>query len=1856
MNNPEKVGSMVFGHVQGDAGRPAQCPGPEPRAPGPRLYGCPQRRRKKLSLLLPVCAWRAAPLPRLYCGSAQRQRNNIQPTWRALPVFTAQTGNALEGAPAAAENDGKRGGASALFFSVETVPRRRRSTQAILTSAKQPEHLELSRIMEESDDDFKELCASFFQRVKKNGAQELLGKRKKLKTSDSTQKRSTLKKPKQTTAKGKTLPGPVERKLRPGSQTSRAKNQQTTKLHDWKSAAFTVNRAGPLTSPTSNQPAICNNDVQNTQTEGPSSNDVPPAASMIPSPSKLRTAELVVQRMQQFKRADPTRLKHSSGAYSPKAAVSENTPEDPPEEMVVGNGCGPGSPATDSDAAVASALQQELGQERVATREEDLEEKGWFFCQICQKNLSAMNVMRREQHVNRCLDEGEKALEPPAPPIPECPICGKLFLTSKSRSAHLKQCALKMEVGPRLLLQAVRLQTAQDEGGPSPLVSTLSDHQVGTPKRKGAPTKKETQKRQKVIQPEALSEDMLVAMALSHSEVEQCGTVPTLKLESAFSERIKLGAKKKSRKKKLPASLPPLLVQDTEATWRQTEDHVAILLAEEVEFSSTPPLPSSRILKKELVPEGRQKCLWEGSTLFGSWAPEAFYTASLVPILLPQQLAQGPTKEPTSSLMPLDQLVSGVCVPPIHHSPSHKDCCPRGHQAEPSPRKELPSSSQRERQALQDLVDLAREGLGPSTRGLASWGKEAAPSPITDLVPSSFPLSGFVLPPKEEHLEDSGASLVSLGLLVSDFGAMVNNPHLSDVQFQVDSGEVLYAHKFVLYARCPLLIQHVNSEGFFAVEDGDMRVQRVLLSDVSTQVVHAFLHYLYTADASLNSRLTPDLRSLALRFGVNALVHLCDQALLKLDTEEEEEEHYDSRADSFQELLRTVWADEGEVETPLRAEGHREDREQVDDDEMEEIYEFAATQRKLLQEEKLTKGATATEQPREDCLAPGCVRASVLVHTSLETIGNGQRSEEAPTRWTSVGQPGSLSPQGQCPHSEVATRKIPNHSSFVSPTDESWAQRRIGCLPCPIDGHKQLFSSPQEYSEPHRITDGQKEQKKVVEETSPRRPGPTMAHSPQRGSPSWSCPHPFHTDDRPLSTPHSCSATFRAVCQDSLSPDLPSRWRKDIGVPTLLTDPGHQEGKEVGSTWACRSNRVPVSPEKSLSIDLTQPDSGHLYPGPPPSLPISRRDDEVILLLDSDEELELQQSRVKPPPDTPAKESQVLEASPRSVELFSVIDIDADLEISPTPLSQTQGRLLECLSSPRSKRQLRLFCDGPSSPEQENTTDTSWLVPATPLASRSHHGSSQGRTSRPLMHKSSHLEPRVVSEHEEASGVTNILPVIVPQTAPPLLLPTSPWSSGGERWASRTLSTPQPRQGQDSSPGAPCPRQLTLATAEDVVEVEDSDDELGVAPHQADSSPLPSGEPSIPVDECCWSIEPLSPIPIDHLNLERTGPLSTSSPSNRAREATDSPACGSSGLLATTPIRGSCPDHRESQEQSPRAGSPRSSRLSLLNSALWDDWDGEDKSLEVPPLAQRLGIKRARQPGSCETPKGVYQKKNLPPKVPITPMPRYSILETPVLKKELDRFGVRPLPKRQMVLKLKEIFQYTHQTLDSDSEDEILSSQVPPAHTTLDIRTSRAGGQPPAQATAGPSHQRHKEPTGMKGVKSPRCKRRQPEASPQPQHMSPPTEGPACSDGDNWLPASQESAVTSMDSNDGSVGSQSSSCQEFEFGAALESEGDNGEEGVTSSQAAAKVADTEAAVWRFIRSQPALYRRVLLYQPLELAELRTELRGHGIHMAAGRLLDFLDAQCVTFTTSAARKEQLGRQCRRPRGRKRRGQE
>uniref|UniRef100_I3MBM1 Structure-specific endonuclease subunit SLX4 n=1 Tax=Ictidomys tridecemlineatus TaxID=43179 RepID=I3MBM1_ICTTR len=1694
-------------------------------------------------------------------------------------------------------------------------------------------------MMDESDDDFKELCANFFQRVKKNGTKEVSGEKKTQKASSSTQIRNKLKKKKQSTTKSKTLLGPAGKKPKLGSEDPSTKKPEATKLQE-NEQALSVNGEGGVLAPALNQPNLCER-AQSIQTENAPSRDSHLAptclTAAVPSPSKPRTAELVLQRMQQFKRADPERLRHASGECSMEAALEENSPQSPQEEMVAGNGYEFRLPATDSDAAMALALQQEFGREAASAHNGSLEENGLFFCQMCQKNLSAMNVTRREQHVNRCLDEAEKALKPSIPQIPECPICGKPFLSSKSRISHLKQCAVKMEVGPQLLLQAARLQTAQLEAGGSLPVPSSGSHTRGL-KRKGATNKKEPQKRRKVSKPSVPSEDLLVAMALSRSEIEQCPAVPALILENAFSERMRPGAEKKSRKKKPPASPPQLLVQDSETTGRQIEDRVAQLLSEEVELSSTPPLPASRIFKEEWeeagwrlqLPEGKRNFLWEGSALTGSWAVESFYTMGLVPPIVPQQPAKGLRQEPELPLVLWEQPEPSVQKSPALHS---------SHPAGLGPRDPLLSASQREHQALQDLMDLAEEGLSGSP-----WPCSGVAG--IDSVPSSLPLTGFVLPFKEKPPE--------------------RGDHTS-----------------------------VNNEGFSAVEDGDL-TQRVLLSNVSFEAACAFLHYLYTADTSLPPCLVPALSSLALRFGVNDLVHLCEQVPVLMDSEgeqqEKEDENCDSRVENLQELLRAVWADEEEEET----ESHQEDRVQVNEAEMEEIYEFAATQRKLLQREREADTEEDSDYPGEDSPVAGPVLGRVQSDEQLEKQEQSELSgpgkEEASATWGNAPHSLPLLPglhSVSTGEAETHEQEVPTGAPGPRPSGGCQAGGKEGFLshPVKIHNHQQACSSTQG-SELSQIMSSPEEQSGTVrkrqvemacplapQQISPPHPCYLLSQPPGGRSPGQS---QFHLDigDPSPAASQSHGGASRVASPGSLSPLVPLRQKRDDSFLTSLTEPGHWKGKGCSSMLEGKTKGVPISPEKSSPIDLTQSQPDCLSTSSQDLPSHLSKENEIILLLDSDEELELEQTKTKSISNDLPEDRKVLEFSPRSSELFSVIDVDADQECC-SPLKEGAGIQpeeeegeLENQDALGRGRVPWLLCDQESS-LHEDSTDTSWLVPATPLVSKSRDCSSQTQITslvpRTPGDKMGRHMPSAASENRAAQEAAQSS-VITPQMSP-----VTPGASDSGRQVYRSPSGPRPRYCSLSSPRAQQPgiggltdvtsrfQKLSplgpflpnQAAASEVVEVGDSEDEQEVASHQGNSSPLQDSDPPVPVDDCCWHVEPLSPIPIDHLNLERTGPLSTSSPSRRAHGALDSSHCHSPGLPSTTPIRGSCAAHKEPQQQSPQAGSSGSSRLSFLNTALWDNWDGEEqKSPEASPVAQTSSAHRGQRLEGPETPKGANQK-NLPPKVPITPMPRYSIMETPLLKKELDRFGVRPLPKRQMILKLKEIFQYTHQTLESDSEDEIQSSQVPleaPCSQTLTTETYRPSraGHTQSKATAGPRTQRSKGPTKAKGPRHPKHQPGESIPHSRKSAAEEPSPGP---DGDTQLPASQESMATCVDASDSSFSSQSSSS--CEFGATFESAGEDeeGEEAVSASQAAVQAVDTEEAVRRYVRSTPALYRKVLTYQPLELAELQAELKQNGIRVATGKLLDILDAHCITFTTAAARKEKLKQKGRRRVGRK-----
>ncbi|XP_074136088.1 structure-specific endonuclease subunit SLX4 isoform X3 [Sminthopsis crassicaudata] len=1750
--------------------------------------------------------------------------------------------------------------------------------------------------MDESDDDFNELCSKLLRRVRKKGAKEGIGETRTQKEASNIQTKSKLKRTKLST-KIKVSHDSTEKKAELGKRGLAPGNEG--KCED------------------------------------------PSHESRVASTSKRE--EDVLATVQK-----------------------ESVPQSSQPKNWTGNI--PGLSLTESDAALALALQQEFGQE-TPQNSESLEQEGLFFCQICQKDLSAMNATRREQHVNRCLDESEKSLESAsiAPKIPECPICGKPFTTLKSRNSHLKQCAVKMEVSPQQLVQAVRMQTFQsNECFPS-----ASSKPTGESKRKASTNEKKPQKRRKISRTEAVSEDLLVAMAMSHSLMEESNAVTNDNLGNVLPNNIKPGAEKKGRKRKL-VSPPPLLVQDSKTYLQQIQDRVAILLTEELELSNTPTLPLSKILKEEmgkahwclLQSEEQQGILWKGSSLTGGWPLESFYAKGLDPPILPWKPSKNSEKGPTLPLMAFSQ-----SKPDVQELPACSDSTSEGFNLktpeELNSRRQSLSCSQKDHQTLQVLLDLAGEGLT-----LTQWNSSAethSRSPSgKDLESCDLSLTGFVLSSKEKKYQRRSSSALSLSLLSADFGAMVNNPHLSDVQFQMDSGDVLYAHMFVLYARCPQLIQIVHNEGFFVVEDGDLRTRRILLNDVSTETAHMFLQYLYTADIDIPAHLLTGLQSLALRFGVKELVDLCESSLEATDTNSEdgmflvgkEEEDCESRAKNFQELLRSMWIDEDkESEVFLKLEDQEEDdREKVNEEEMDEIYKFAATQQKMLQGKRQTNEDSVASHPREEIPVFECLPVSVTFKKQMDDTYKIDSSEQVNDQEPSVNsnlnikhftpvacqekipddEGGIESPKKDC--SPKPTKNATHSSTHILVEDRGDnLKEKLTSLDSAHDfdldkSYNELFSvTGREYNEPSQIHCTPKKLKgtfpmrevsgsPILCQTPPLQldflPSHNHCQSPSNSQFFSQCRH----DSSPLSP-----QLKRKISKIVSSPILMEKQKENNDILTLYEDTACKDSSECGYIASHKNTAGLISPAKPPSIDLTQPKSyqrlsqSNIRSQNSPSQ--ANKDDDVILLLDSDEEMELEQTKMKPVSDSPCRERKTprtfigkgkeVKNSVKDSKPFLIIDIDSDpprysqgsiateIGIHTDVLNEVQSHSKEksCLDDELDFRPVTRH-------EESSTTDTSWLVPATPLTNKSNDCSSHMRItsiiSRPCVSnfqdKVLQCKTKVIIEDKDVNEITDKDCINGSKTSSHLISITPETkslseTSVNERYSYRSptiqyskvnknLSTVEPIQLSPEradlvkqsleSPSS----QSRLSSADnkpvmiqnvcsEVVEVVDSEEEQDLDPCPLSSSLLLNSDPPIPVDDDCWNIEPLSPIPIDNLNLERTGHPSTSSPNNKVCETLNNRERNSPGTLSITSVCGSPMDKRRSlhynEKRSSCAGSPGNSNVSYLNSALWDDWDGEQKSTEILPLAKRLSNEESIQElEMLKTPKVAEQKTNRPPKVPITPMPSYSIMETPELKKELNRFGVRPLPKRQMVLKLKEIFQYTHQILPSDSEDEIQALQASPklmaepcclTQTSSQVKTSGAVSElPPASSScalpsvkgsqtevsenlSSISHQRQKNLSKIQSRRKRRHKAILTLSQPPPEdvHLD--------SASDNHLSMSQKSIASSTDESENSFGSQSSIASEFET--VFESEGEE-EEGITASQAAAQVADKEEAVRRYIRSHPALYQKILLYQPFELADLQAELKQNGIKFAMGKLLDFLDAHCITFTTAGSRKEKL----------------
>ncbi|XP_074742400.1 structure-specific endonuclease subunit SLX4 isoform X3 [Strix uralensis] len=1844
---------------------------------------------------------------------------------------------------------------------------------------------ETCRPMDEQDNDFKELWANLLGRAKKKAGDAEAAKRAQNR-SKSTATRSKVRRGKAAAksqnhhhlpaaketnlpqdlglkgqtfvhkedadtmacSSGETVQGDGKRSPLPASQLSTVTSecsQRTLTVNTLNGSSQTTLSFHPAT-----QPGTCSSPTSK----------IPPLAG-----SKMRVAELVVERMQQFKRVAPEQLKHSTDDSLPKSVASGDFPDEVQEQNPPENDTHH-LPSMEHDGALALALQQQTKEEALAS----LEDAGLFFCQICQKNLSAMNTTRREQHVNRCLDEMEEAQMSASsrPLVPECPICGKQFQTSQSRVSHLKRCAVEMDVPPKLLLQAVQLQ-----------VSTLGDappqcpsNQPNRSKRKGS-SKEDSKKMQKRAKMETKDEDLLVAMAMSRSlleqeKQEQAKSVTNVKPVAALPIKWKPGSEKK-RRKRGPTAPPPLLLQDPEKARKRIQERVAMLLAEEVEFPPTPSLPTSRILEDEsgkatwLLPLSKTKeCfLWNISALTGPYDLESFYTAALTPPIVPWKPVQNHKPENLLPSVESDQPKASQKIQP--DLSSHEPTCTEvaGQTSDESKSGcegdgQFLSHSQKDVQTLQDLVELAREGLTLTQWKLDVDNVQAAEQAGKELTSSDTPHSGFVPPSKEKGLPTSSCKRSSLRLLAEDFSAMVNNPHLSDVQFQVDCGEVLYAHMFVLYARCPQAVQVVHSQGFLVEEDGNAQTRRVLLSDVTGEAVCAFLRYLYAADADIPAGVLPQVGALAARFGVRELMAKCEnntgesQVSSGVDSEDDlisvrDDKDCEDRAENFQDLLKSVWVGEDEEEVAmLNPECQKEDDDGVGEQELEEIYEFAATQRRMVQGETEvsegtdcsicsdTEAAQGTNQQTEEEEVKRSESASIsnsfkdlrddndverskcdlsAQEEKMQNINRCKSTDDPQTTFVphhSEPQKWDVASHGATANEGETVRRCEgvkdSESSRVLHDEADHCGKQFPSFHSDTDvneSYERLFSATQgDYCEPPPM-------KEVIKESGK---APSEKHVDVNDSVPYSksqkdlspCRNGFYGSPPPK--PHVL--LFPAVGSSPASPKSERNFaREHVSTPkqnkmeeSFPSDEIHFQKANKLDTASRNENRISstefphIALNKHTSLVVRTEDAA-----------AQRNKEGDVIVLSSDDEMELQDKKLPesgsalkkgeipgqlmctdieqgPEIPTPEHNSAVTETEQRSTQvslgITDTVHISNDVKMSTElPLSRQTNAYTETKRSPNLSPEKRL------SHEMSSGTDSSWLVPDTP-ALRSFSTQTQVTSINSLKSPGSKLSPKNLatdnSNHEMTGNLTEVHQMTLSDKHLPMensVSERSPPSSPAAESFSKNSPLVFPVDPVLLSPGhtnikrkcakisflsksvPPCHEQ----SMEDrrnisVIEVEDSEKEISLP--SLSSSVLLCDEPPIPVDDC-WHVEYLSPV---------RGSSQDSSQVSRAKTSTASSARPGSWhdqwespihaqeIKGSTPLRGSPVGRRTTLlclEKSPiEACSSVGHRPSYLNSKIWDDWNGEEEaeSPEILPLSQRLPA--VAEP-SC-------QENDKPPSTPVTPMPAYSIMETPQLKKELSRFGVRALPKRQMVLKLKEIFQYTHQDMDSDFEDEIPSSQPPlqksPAKRSRQSKAkgpaggkrasaSRAAGRKKQVATASSVLPVGRADDDLVGSREAGCAAPKegtemthpPEgAKEQKRSSASPERWSLAADGEEpMLLASQESAVSSVDGSDISFGSQSSFMNGFEA-CAFASEEE--EEELPASQAAAREEDKLEAVRCYIRSNTALYNKILFYEPIELAELHTELKQNGIKISKAKLLDFLDAHCITFTTARARKE------------------
>lgn len=223
----------------------------------------------------------------------------------------------------------------------------------------------------------------------------------------------------------------------------------------------------------------------------------------------------------------------------------------------------------------------------------------------------------------------------------------------------------------------------------------------------------------------------------------------------------------------------------------------------------------------------------------------------------------------------------------------------------------------------------------------------------------------------------------------------------------------------------------------------------------------------------------------------------------------------------------------------------------------------------------------------------------------------------------------------------------------------------------------------------------------------------------------------------------------------------------------------------------------------------------------------------------------------------------------------------------------------------------------------------------------------------------------------------------------------------------------------------------------------------------------------------------------------------------------------------------------------------------------------------------------------------------------LTPLPDYSTMKTPQLKKELQKYGLKPLKRKQAKLILRHIYNELHPWA--------------PANGTV---TTQAVSSPKALIM---KKRKGRENTAQQ-LKN--CDPHVPTArSPRKRNIL------KC-----FSDSSEACSSYHKENSDDECDSKmllESNHNAKDYSILLDEEEVFQEQSATceNSSECSQEVDWQTAVQNFIINNPEIHEKILVYEPVWLNDLKTGLKANKVKFKMNDLMDYLDEQCITYRTA-----------------------